>query len=267
MPNQNSMQALIELMARLRDPQTGCPWDQAQTMASIVPHTIEEAYEVAEAIEAGNWQEIRSELGDLLFQVVFYARIAQELGKFDFADIASGVTEKMIRRHPHVFGDAKINSTEEQSQLWENIKAEERTSDAGPPASVLDGIGEGLPSTVRARKLQNRAARVGFDWPDHHGVVDKIAEELQELEDAIAAGNQDEVESEMGDILFVCINLSRHLKVDPDAALRRTSRKFVQRFQLMEQMAQAQSTELADLPLEQQEALWQAAKRRLADES
>lgn len=257
----SSLNELLSLMATLRDPEKGCPWDKAQTFETIVPHTIEEAYEVAEAIEQGEVNAIRSELGDLLFQVVFYAQMAKEKGWFDFADIADGITEKMQRRHPHVFGDMVISSEAEQARVWDSIKQAENPQ----TASVLDGVGKGLPAIIRARKLQSKAARSGFDWPDHKGVIDKIDEEIAELKQAIEIGKQNDIESEMGDVLFVCVNLCRHLSIDPEIALGKTSGKFVRRFKHMEELAAAQNCSIETLALEEQEAMWQQAKRDLAE--
>ena len=255
---------LLALMSSLRDPDTGCPWDKAQTFETIVPHTIEEAYEVADAIESGSVEDIRDELGDLLFQVVFYAQIAQEKSLFDFDDVVAGITDKMTRRHPHVFAQTKIDNVDEQSRLWNEIKSQENQHKVNGDESKLDGIVTGLPATVRAKKLQGRAARSGFDWPDSKGVFEKLDEELNELNEAITQGNQSEIENEMGDVLFVCINLCRHLKVDPDTAIRSTSRKFEQRFRLMEKLAMQTSERLEELSLDEQEGLWQDAKQKLA---
>ncbi len=209
---------LLEIMARLRDPQRGCPWDLEQTFASIAPYTIEEAYEVADAIEREAWQELKGELGDLLFQAVYHAQMASEAGHFDFADVTRAISDKMVARHPHVFGDeSRDKSAEQQTRDWEKMKAAERAQTE--VKGVLDGVALGLPGLTRAVKLQNRAARVGFDWPSTDEVIDKIAEETRELNDARKNLTEAEVFEEFGDLLFVVANLARHLKVDPEAAL------------------------------------------------
>ena len=253
---------LLGIMARLRDPERGCPWDVVQDFASIAPYTIEEAYEVADAIERGDMAELRGELGDLLFQVVFHARMAEEAGAFDFAEVARGIADKMIRRHPHVFGDEDRDRTpEEQTVAWEAIKAAER---AGKPAEtgVLAGVAAGLPALTRAVKLQNRAARVGFDWPEAGAVLDKIAEETAELVEARDAGETAKLAEEYGDLLFVMANLGRHLGVDPEAALRAANAKFTRRFESIEAALAAEGRAPADSTLAEMDALWDAAKAR-----
>lgn len=227
------MEAVLEVMARLRDPRDGCPWDVAQTFATIAPYTIEEAFEVADAIERGDMPSLREELGDLLFQVVFHARLAEEQGDFDFAAVAHGLAEKMRRRHPHVFGTAKVADANAQTTAWEAHKARER---AARSEGVLDGVPVGLPALARAQKLGRRAARVGFDWPDAGAVLDKVAEESGELEAALAARERAPaaVQEELGDLLFTIANLARHLDVDAESALRRASLKFEQRFRALE---------------------------------
>lgn len=217
-------------MRQLRDPDTGCPWDVEQTFASIAPYTVEEAYEVADAIARDNLTDLVDELGDLLLQVVFHARMAEEAGAFAFGDVVEAIVEKMIRRHPHVFGEQQVASAEEQTRNWEDIKARERGSDA----SALAGVANGLAPLVRASKLQRRAARVGFDWPDASGVFAKLAEESAELREAHAHGDADAVEHELGDLLFTCVNLARHLDVDPEQALLRANLRFERRFRHME---------------------------------
>lgn len=255
---------LIEIMARLRAPD-GCPWDQVQTFESIAPYTIEEAYEVADAIERGDLLDLKEELGDLLLQVVYHARIAEERGAFDVADVAEAVSEKMVRRHPHVFGDAERAD-------WESIKAAEKAeraaekraaglADASAAPSVLDDIPAALPALTRAEKLQKRAARVGFDWPDAGLVLDKIAEEAGELREAAQNGEADAIEDEMGDLFFVMANLARHLKVDPEQALRRANAKFTRRFRAIEAALAAEGRAPEDATLAEMEAHWVAAKR------
>jgi len=255
------MARLLEIMRRLRDPETGCPWDIAQDFATIAPYTIEEAYEVADAIERKAWDELRGELGDLLFQSVFHAQMAQEAGLFSFEDVARTMSDKMVARHPHVFGDEnRDKSAEQQTADWEAVKAAERAAKA--QTRTLDGVAIGLPALLRALKLQKRAARVGFDWPDIGDVIDKIAEEAQELAEARDTLTQDEIEEEMGDLLFVMANLARHLKVDPEAALRRANAKFQRRFEAIEDGLTARGTQPADSTLEEMDSLWNAAKAR-----
>lgn len=258
------IERLLEVMARLRDPQGGCPWDIEQTFATIVPHTIEEAYEVAEAIELGDLAQIQDELGDLLFQVVFYAQIAREAGHFDFNAIAQGIADKMIRRHPHVFGSDTVDNAEEQLVAWEALKAGERQDKAdGQPPSALDGVSTALPALTRALKLQKRAARVGFDWPEAAPVLDKIAEEAAEIKEEMANGADPErLRDEVGDLLFSCVNLARKLDIDPETALRSGNRKFEHRFHAMERALTQQGRSPADAALDEMDALWEAAKRQ-----
>jgi ATP diphosphatase len=256
---------LLEIMARLRDPDGGCPWDVEQTFRTIAPYTIEEAYEVAEAIEQGDMAALKDELGDLLLQVVFHARMAEEIETFDFEDVAKFIGDKMIRRHPHVFGEEKFASVAAQSASWEAFKAEERAAkaaaDSGTP-SALDGVTVGLPSLARALKLQKRAARVGFDWPEAVQVFDKIDEELSEIKEEIESGsNPERVEDEIGDLLFVVVNLARHLQVDPESALRHANGKFERRFRAMEQALTTADQSFEQHSLEDMEAAWQAVKR------
>ncbi|WP_112322976.1 nucleoside triphosphate pyrophosphohydrolase [Oceanibium sediminis] len=248
------MARLRDIMARLRDPETGCPWDVEQDSASIAPYTIEEAHEVADAIARNDMSDLRDELGDLLLQVVFHARIAEEAGDFDFDDVAGGISDKMVRRHPHVFGDESRDKTpEQQTADWEAIKAAERG-----PAGVLDGVALGLPALTRALKLQKRAARVGFDWPAVDQVLDKIVEEAGEL--AEAEGDPDKLEDEFGDLLFVMVNLGRHLGLDAEAALRRTNAKFTRRFGKVEDALSAEGRSPEAATLEEMDTLWNAAK-------
>lgn len=257
-----SMVRLIEIMARLRDPASGCPWDREQTWASIAPHTIEEAYELADAIARGEPAQVRDELGDLLFQVVFQARIAEEQGLFGFDDVAATIGDKLERRHPHVFGDANIGSVAEQSAAWEAHKAEERRA-AGHPAGVLDGVALGLPALTRAAKLGRRAARVGFDWPEVAGVLDKLREEIDELQGAIAARNDRQVHEELGDLLFSIAQAARHLEVDPEAALRDAGAKFERRFRHMEAALAERGLGPSDVDAVQLEAAWARAKQEI----
>jgi ATP diphosphatase len=246
-------------MARLRDPQTGCPWDIEQDFRSIAPFTIEEAYEVAEAIDRGDLAALRSELGDLLLQVVFHAQMATEAGAFDFEAVASSIVEKMLRRHPHVFGDQVVSSASAQSAAWEAHKEQERQT-AGA-TGVLEGVGHALPALLRAHKLSKRAARVGFDWPDAAGARAKLMEELDELAEAEALADPGAIDDEVGDLLFAAANLARKLGVNPEEALRRANHKFERRFALLEREVAAHGGDWAAFELDALEALWARAKR------
>ena len=266
---ESAITALIALMARLRDPQRGCPWDQKQTFATVAPYTIEEAYEVADAIEKGDPTQLRDELGDLLFQVVFHAQMAQERGWFDFAQVASAIHEKLVRRHPHVFGGQGVGGDAELSRNWEEQKARERAaagaaSGLGGGVSALADVPRGLPALVRAAKLGKRAGRVGFDWVDAAQVRDKVLEELGEVDGAIAdsAGASPAVVEEMGDLLFAVSNWSRHLKFDAEEALRAANSKFERRFRDMETLAVARGLSLENLSPQQWETLWEESKAR-----
>ena len=253
------MPRLLEIMRRLRDPQTGCPWDIEQDFATIAPYTIEEAYEVADAIERAAWDELKGELGDLLFQSVFHAQMAEEKGLFSFQDVADTMSDKMVARHPHVFGDqSRDKSAEQQTLDWETIKAAER--EARARGGVLDDVALNLPALMRAEKLQKRAARVGFDWPDIGQVVDKIAEEARELAEARESLPQDKIAEEMGDLLFVMANLARHLKVDAETALRDANAKFVRRFHFIEAELEKRGKTPDESDLEEMDALWTRAK-------
>ncbi len=260
---------LLRIMARLRDPQGGCPWDLEQDFSTIAPYTIEEAYEVADAIDRNDLADLKDELGDLLLQVVFHAQMASEQGAFAFPDVVAAISGKMLRRHPHVFGDAQADSVGQVLANWEQIKQRERAEAGDTDASALAGIARGLPEWQRALKLQKRAARTGFDWPDAMPVLDKLREEADEVqaefEAAAGADNHARLEDEIGDLLFVCANLARHAKVDPGSALRRANHKFESRFRAMEALAAARGQALSALDLEQQEALWQAVKQQEQD--
>ena len=256
---------LLAVMAWLRDRQHGCPWDIDQTFRTIAPYTIEEAYEVADAIERNDMPALKEELGDLLLQVVYHAQIAQEAQAFGFADVAAAIAEKMIDRHPHVFGDARIDASEAQTVSWEARKAAERAAkQTAAPAGALDGVARALPALLRADKIQKRAARVGFDWADIAPVIDKIEEELGELRAEITAGTVDQTRltDELGDVLFAVANLARHCKVDPEAALRATNDKFERRFGYIERQLATQGRKPTDASLVEMEALWQDAKTR-----
>ena len=258
----HSLADLLAIMVRLRDPERGCPWDLQQDFGSIAAYTVEEAYEVADAIERKDWDDLRDELGDLLLQVVFHSQMAQEQGLFDFDDVAHAISEKMLRRHPHVFGDASYADGEERKLAWDEIKrAEHAAKGAAPDDSTLAGISHGRPEWQRALKLQQRAATVGFDWPGHRPVIEKLHEELAEVAAEFEAGaDPARLEDEIGDVLFVAVNLARHAKVDFARALKHANAKFERRFRRMEQLAAAQGRPLATQRLDEQEALWQQAK-------
>ncbi|MDO6564440.1 nucleoside triphosphate pyrophosphohydrolase [Amphritea sp. 1_MG-2023] len=261
---------LIALMARLRDPEDGCPWDLKQDFASIVPHTLEEAYEVADAIERQDWDHLQGELGDLLFQVIFYARLAEEQHGYGLAEVIDTLVAKLIRRHPHVFPDGTLTSRcttealDEQriKDTWEAIKADERSEKPLQESRVLDDIPMALPALNRAEKLQKRAARVGFDWGDVLPVLDKIEEEIAELREAIAAGDELEMEHELGDLMFAQVNLARHMGINPESALRYTNQKFTQRFSYIEDQVKASSRRWADFTLDELDSWWNEAKRK-----
>ena len=259
-PMENAPLARLRgVMARLRDPQRGCPWDQAQDFASIAPYTIEEAYEVADAIRTGDPEALRDELGDLLFQVVYHARLAEERGWFDFDDVASGITAKMIRRHPHVFGAADARDPDAQSKAWEAGKARERAARA--EGGVLDGIAHALPAMRRAQKLTARAARVGFDWPDAGAVLAKLDEEVAELRAELPAADTGRIEDELGDMMFVLVNLARKLGHHAENCLAAANAKFERRFRAVEEALAREGRTPGQAGLDEMEALWAAAKR------
>lgn len=252
---------LLAIMARLRDPDNGCPWDVKQSFETIVPYTIEEAYEVADAVDRRNFPDLCDELGDLLLQVVFHARMAEEAGHFRFDDVVATICNKMISRHPHVFAEARADTADEVLTNWEAIKRLEREAGGDEDRSALAGIARGLPEWQRADKLQKRAATVGFDWPDVNPVLDKLHEELEEVREEFASGSDRErLTDEIGDVLFVCANLARHAKVEVSTAMRSANAKFERRFRSMEAMAAAKGEELQGKSLDEQEALWQRAK-------
>jgi ATP diphosphatase len=267
----NDITRLLEIMAALRTPGTGCPWDLEQDFASIAPYTLEEAYEVVDAIERGDLADLRDELGDLLLQVVFHARMAEEKGAFAFADVVEAITKKLIRRHPHVFGSTRGLSPEQVKSLWDSIKAQEKAdrrverekmgqSPEAHEAGFLGGIPTALPALTRAQKLTAKAAKVGFDWPEPSQVIDKIHEELEEVKEASSTGNRDRIEDEIGDLLFSVTNLARHYGIDPERALRRTNAKFERRFRAVEEALGKQKRSLNEASLEEMEGLWVAAK-------
>lgn len=271
--NPYSLDDLLYLMARLRDPATGCPWDLQQDFHSIVPHTLEEAYEVADAIERQDFAQLPAELGDLLFQVVYYSQMADEESRFDFADVVDTCVRKLVRRHPHVFPSGELHSQREAGaiesqqveQQWQQIKAQERAEqDAQPTASILDGIALNMPALTRALKLQKSAAKVGFDWQSLTPVLAKIQEEITELQEAIGQQDTQAVERELGDVLFSVCNLARYVEVDPEQALRSTNQRFYQRFNYIEQHLAQQGKEITKCDLVTLESLWNAAKQHLA---
>jgi ATP diphosphatase len=261
----NEIDKLLEVMATLRHPQRGCSWDLQQDFASVAPYTIEEAYEVADAIEREDIAALRDELGDLLFQVVFHARMAEEAGEFDFADVAAGISDKMLRRHPHVFGTEEQRKAGPQSGSWEKIKADERV--VHEDKSALAGVAKALPALKRAQKLGSRASTVGFDWPDRKGVREKIREELGELEEAVGERDSDHIDEEFGDLLFAVVNMARHLDVDPEKSLTAANYKFEKRFRDMETAITASGDKLQEHSLESLDKEWRAAKRRIASKS
>jgi tetrapyrrole methylase family protein/MazG family protein/ATP diphosphatase len=253
---------LLEIMARLRDPETGCPWDREQDFSTLAPYTLEEAYELVDAIRRDDIADIRDELGDLLLQVVFHSRVAEEAGAFTFDDVADSIGAKMLRRHPHVFGTDEEKDVGAVAGSWDRIKADERRASSPADKSVLDGIAGALPSLKRAEKLGKRAASVGFDWPDREGPLAKIVEELSELQGAMTEGNRAREAEELGDLLFAVANLARHLTIDPEDALAAANHKFERRFREMEQAVGKDGTSLSTLDLETLEAHWQTAKSR-----
>lgn len=253
----SAIEKLLGIMARLRDPKQGCPWDREQNFATIAPYTIEEAYEVGDAVERGDTAALKDELGDLLFQVVFHARMAEEAGLFGFDDVAAAISEKMVRRHPHVFGDADIASVAAQNEAWEAHKAQERAAQGGGD-SALDGVALAYPALLRAGKISRRAARIGFDWPDARAVIPKLAEEIAEVEAELdAGGDKTRLEDEIGDLLFAAANLARKLDVEPETALRRATAKFERRFRKVEARAKERGV---GRDLDALEALWQQIK-------
>ena len=250
---------LKALMARLRSEDNGCPWDSEQTFETIAPYTIEEAYEVSEAINQKDMVALKEELGDLMFQVIFHSRMAEEMGEFDVEEVADALTAKMVRRHPHIFGEGDDRSAAEQIIAWEEQKAHERAQ-KGKGESILDDVAQALPALMRAEKLQKRAARVGFDWPNLDGVIEKITEEAQEFADAAKDNDTDALEDEMGDLLFAVTNLARKTGIDPEKALRRTNHKFISRFQYIENKARATKRDMDSLSIEEMEMFWTEAK-------
>lgn len=261
-----SIEKLIEIMSALRDPILGCPWDLEQDFQSLIPYTLEEAYEVADAIERNDLNDIKSELGDLLFQIVFYSQLAKEQHAFDFNDVVNAISDKLTRRHPHVFAGAKVNDAKAQTKEWEKIKELERKSmvlDSSAPLSHLDDVSRTLPSLMRAEKLQKRAAKEGFDWPNIKGVEEKILEELNEVMQELDAEQQDQekIEDEIGDLFFSCINLSRHVEVDAEQSLRKANLKFERRFRALEKIANSKCLQVNEMRSDELEELWKEVKK------
>ncbi len=257
----HSIEDLIGIMRTLRDPDGGCPWDLEQTFETIAPYTIEEAYEVAEAVRDGDMPGLKDELGDLLFQVIFHARMAEESGAFNFEDVVQAISLKMIRRHPHVFGDARIADAEAQTEAWEDYKAQERAREhGGMNVGALDGVPLALPALLRAIKLQKRAARVGFDWPEVTPALDKVREEFEELNEALASGGEAKVREEFGDLMFAMTNIARHLGFDAEETLRDANVKFERRFRAVEQAAKGAGKKPEDMSLTQLDSLWEQVK-------
>lgn len=264
-----SLDRLLEIMTRLRDPKDGCPWDVEQTFETIAPYTIEEAYEVADAIARGDLGDLRDELGDLLLQVVFHAQMAREAGEFAFDDVADAISDKMVRRHPHVFGNETVAGVDQQRRAWEDQKADERLEKSvarGEADSALEGVPVSLPALLRAEKLSKRAARVGFDWKEPADVLAKISEEMDEVRAEIDRDDRARIAEEIGDLLFACANLARKFAIDPETALHGANRRFEARFRQLEKHLKRQNLDPASMPLEELEAVWQFVKRSLAEE-
>jgi len=256
---------LLQIMAQLRHPEEGCPWDREQDFHILIPYTIEEAYEVADAIERNDLEDLRYELGDLLLQVVFHSRLAEEQGLFDFEQVAEGICEKLVRRHPHVFADDRFKNDQQRRQAWEDAKAKERQSKSRSeqPDSALSGIAINLPALVQCEKIQNRAASHGFDWPEVLPVFAKVHEELEEVREAWQEADQAHIQEEIGDLLLVAVNLARHLKVNPEIALKESNKKFSRRFQYIEEKVRDSGREMRDCKLAELDALWDEAKLKL----
>ena len=259
-PPKKDIDGLLELMATLRHPEKGCPWDREQDFSTIAPYTVEEAYEVEDAIQRNDLDDLKDELGDLLFQVVFHARMAEEQGSFDFNDVVANLVEKMTRRHPHVFGSEEFGDSDTQTASWEAIKAEEKAAKRKRGDSLLDDVPLNQPALTRAEKLSKRAARVGFEWPDTDGVLEKVSEEAIELRDAVKDGDQRNIEAELGDLFFTLANLARYLKVDPEKALRGSNAKFTRRFRHVENRLRERGKSLDDAELDEMDAFWNEAR-------
>ncbi|MCF7971890.1 MAG: nucleoside triphosphate pyrophosphohydrolase [Methylococcaceae bacterium] len=253
-------QRLLHVMQQLRDPESGCSWDKKQDFTSLIPYTLEEAYEVVDAIERDDMQDLQGELGDLLFQVVFHSQLAQEQGLFDFEQVAGSMADKLIRRHPHVFSDVVYANEAEQKQAWETLKAAERAEKEAENHTILSGVAKNLPALVQCKKIQDRAADHGFDWSEVEPVYDKVLEELDEVKEAWESGDQVHIEEEIGDLLLVAVNLARHMKVDPEQALKKSTQKFTKRFEYIEQKIAHSGREVKKCELSELDALWNEAK-------
>lgn len=253
-------QRLLYVMQQLRDPESGCSWDKKQNFTSLIPYTLEEAYEVVDAIERDDMQDLQSELGDLLFQVVFHSQLAEEQGLFDFEQVAGGIADKLTRRHPHVFSDVVYANEVEQKQAWEILKAAERAEKEAENHTILSGVAKNLPALVQCKKIQDRAANHGFDWVEVEPVYDKVLEELDEVKEAWESGDQGHIEEEIGDLLLVAVNLARHMNVDPEQALKKSTQKFTKRFQYIEQKVEQSGREVRKCELSELDALWNEAK-------
>lgn len=253
-------QRLLHVMQQLRDPESGCSWDKKQNFTSLIPYTLEEAYEVVDAIERDDMQDLQSELGDLLFQVVFHSQLAEEQGLFDFEQVAGGIADKLTRRHPHVFSDVVYANEVEQKQAWEILKAAERAEKEAENHTILSGVAKNLPALVQCKKIQDRAANHGFDWVEVEPVYDKVLEELDEVKEAWESGDQGHIEEEIGDLLLVVVNLARHMNVDPEQALKKSTQKFTKRFQYIEQKVEQSGREVRKCELSELDALWNEAK-------
>ena len=265
----NNTQQLLDIMARLRDPKDGCAWDVKQDFVSLIPYVIEEAYEVVDAIERNDLNDLRDELGDLLLQVVFHSQIAAENGHFSFEQVSESICNKLVRRHPHVFADAVFDTDEQRHQAWEQAKADERQEKNKSPLqiSVLDGVAKSLPALLECEKIQDRAANFGFDWTEVNPVFAKVQEELDEVKEAWQSGDQTQIEEEIGDLLLVAVNLARHLKVNPEIALKKSTKKFSKRFQFIEQKVAASGRDLKSCQLAELDAYWDEAKLALKNQS
>lgn len=258
--NMKNTQRLLHVMQQLRDPESGCSWDKKQNFTSLIPYTLEEAYEVVDAIERDDMQDLQSELGDLLFQVVFHSQLAEEQGLFDFEQVAGGIADKLTRRHPHVFSDVVYANEVEQKQAWEILKAAERAEKEAENHTILSGVAKNLPALVQCKKIQDRAANHGFDWVEVEPVYDKVLEELDEVKEAWESGDQGHIEEEIGDLLLVAVNLARHMNVDPEQALKKSTQKFTKRFQYIEQKVEQSGREVRKCELSELDALWNEAK-------
>lgn len=256
-----NLQRLLQIMEQLRAPETGCSWDKKQDFTSLIPYTLEEAYEVVDAIERDDMQDLKAELGDLLFQVVFHSQLAKEQGLFDFEQVAENVADKLIRRHPHVFADVVYANEAEQKQAWETLKATERAAKEVENHTILSGVAKNLPALVQCKKIQDRAANHGFDWPEVEPVYDKVLEELDEVKEAWQSGDQEHIEEEIGDLLLVAVNLARHMQVNPEQALKKSTEKFTRRFEYIEQKVTQSGREVNRCDLAELDSLWNEAKK------